>query len=136
VKHLHSRPQLLEIAMILAHTLKQGSLSLQTNSVEHIQLTIQNNKMNLNFLQKKLLKTLLELGPEPETTEKSTLEKLKMLKNLAEELKQDKLTITISHKGQTMLTLGYEAKPTVSQIVIGTNAIQVNNMIELIKLIK
>jgi len=122
--------------MILAHTLKQGSLSLQTNSVEHIQLTIQNNKMNLNFLQKKLLKTLLELGPEPETTEKSTLEKLKMLKNLAEELKQDKLTITVSHKGQTVLTLGYEAKPTISQIATGTNAIEVNNMIELIKLIK
>jgi len=92
--------------------------------------------MNLNFLQKKLLKTLLELGPEPETTEKSTLEKLKMLKNLAEELKQDKLTITVSHKGQTVLTLGYEAKPTISQIATGTNAIEVNNMIELIKLIK
>ena len=136
MKHLHSRPQLLEIAMILAHTLKQGSLSLQTNSVEHIQLTIQNNKMNLNFLQKKLLKTLLELGPDPETTEKSTLEKLKMLKNLAEELKQDKLTITVSHKGQTVLTLGCEAKPTISQIATGTNAIEVNNMIELIKLIK
>jgi len=134
VKHLPSKPQLLEIAMMLAHTLKQGSLSLQTNSVEHVQLTIQDNKMNYNFLQKELLKTLLEL--EAETTEKSILEKLKMLKNLAEKLKQDRQTITISHKGQTMLTLGYEAKPTVSQIVTGTNAIQVNNMIELIKLVR
>ena len=134
MKHLPSKPQLLEIAMMLAHTLKQGSLSLQTNNVEHIQLTIQDNKMNYDFLQKELLKTLLEL--EAETTEKSILEKLKMLKNLAEELKQDKLTITISHKGQTMLTLGYEAKPTISQIATGTNAIEVNNMIELIKLIK
>ena len=134
MKHLPSKPQLLEIAMMLAHTLKQGSLSLQTNSVEHVQLTIQDNKMNYNFLQKELLKTLLEL--EAETTEKSILEKLKMLKNLAEKLKQDRQTITISHKGQTMLTLGYEAKPTVSQIVTGTNAIQVNNMIELIKLVR
>ncbi len=134
MKHLHSKPQLLEIAMTLANTLKQGSLSLQTNSIEHIQLTIQNNKMNYNFLQKELLKTLLEL--EAEITEKSILEKLKMLKNLAEKLKQDRLTVTISHKGQTMLTLGYEAKPTVSQIVTGTNAIQVNNMIELIRLVK
>ena len=122
------------MAMMLAHTLKQGSLSLQTNNVEHVQLTIQDNKMNYNFLQKELLKTLLEL--EAETTEKSILEKLKMLKNLAEKLKQDRQTITISHKGQTMLTLGYEAKPTVSQIVTETNAIQVNNMIELIKLVR
>ena len=134
MKHLHSKPQLLQIPMTLAHILKQGSISLQTNSIEHIQLTIQNNKMNYNFLQKDLLKTLLEL--EAEITEKSILENLKMLKNLAEKLKQDRLTITISHKGQTMLTLGYEAKPTVSQIVTGTNAIQVNNMIELIKLVK
>ena len=134
MKHLHSKPQLLQIPMTLAHILKQGSISLQTNSIEHIQLTIQNNKMNYNFLQKDLLKTLLEL--EAEITEKSILENLKMLKNLAEKLKQDRLTITISHKGQIMLTLGYEAKPTVSQIVTGTNAIQVNNMIELIKLVK
>ena len=134
MKQLHSESQLLQIPMILAHILKQGSISLQTDGVEHIQLTIQNNKINFNFLQKELVKTLLEL--EAETTEKSTLEKLKTLKNLAEKLKQDRLTITVSHKGQTMLTLGYEAKPTISQIATGTNAIEVNNMIELIKLVK
>ena len=134
MKYLYSGTQLLQIPMILAQILKQGSVSFQTNGVEQIQLTIQNNKMNLNFLQKELLKTLLDL--DPETTEKTTLEKLKMLRNLAEKLKQDKLTVTVSHQDQTMLTLGYEAKPTISRIITGTDTIQVNNMIELIKLIK
>ena len=59
-----------------------------------------------------------------------------MLRNLAEKLKQDKLTVTVSHQDKIMLTLGYEAKPTISRIITGTNTIQVNNMIELIKLIK
>jgi len=133
VKQLHSETKILRIPLNLAHILKQGSISLQTNGVEHIQLTIQNNKIDYNFQQKQLLKTLLEL--EAEITEKSILEKLKTLRNLAEKLKQDRLTITISHKGQTILTLGYEATPTVSQIATGTNAIEVNNMIELMKLV-
>ena len=134
MKQLPSENQLLQIPLTLAHILKQGSISLQTDGVEHIQVTVQNNKTDYNFLQKEMLKTLLEL--EAETAEKSMLEKLKTLKNLAEKLKHDRLTVTISHQGETMLTLGYEAKPTLSQIVTGTNAIEVNNMIELIKLVR
>jgi hypothetical protein len=134
VKQLPSENQLLQIPLALAHILKQGSISLQTDGVEHIQVTVQDNKIDYNFLQKELLKSLVEA--EAETAETSMLEKLKTVKHLAEKLKQDRLTVTISHQGETMLTLGYEAKPTLSRIVTGTSAIEVNNMIELIKLVK
>jgi len=134
VKHLRSKTELLQIAVLLVHVFKRGNVSLQTNSVENLQLTIEKNKMDLNFLQKEQLKGLLEL--ETEMQEESILKSLKTLKNSAERLKQDGLTITISHKGQTILKLGYEAKPTLSQIVTWTNAIEVNNLTELIKLVK
>jgi len=90
--------------------------------------------MDLNFLQKEILKDALEL--ESQMEEQPILKKLKTLKNLAENLKRNGFTITISHKGQTVLTLGLEAHPTISQMITGTNAIEINNLAELAKLVK
>ncbi len=132
MKPLHSKTDLFQIAKLLVHTLKEGTITLKIDGVENIQLQIENNKLNLNFIQKEELKTLLEL--QAEIKEESILKKLQTLKNLAEQLKQEGSTITVSYKGQTLLTLGCEAKPTLSQIATRTNAIEINNLIELMKL--
>jgi len=132
VNPLLSKTKLLQITMWLIQTIKQGKISLQTNGIENVELGIENKKLDLNFLQKEQLKTLLELKAELE--EESILKRLTTLKNLAENLKQNGLTITISHKGQMILTLGSEAHSTISQMVTGTDAIEVNNLIELVKL--
>jgi len=109
-------------------------MSLQTNGTENIHLKIENNKIDLDFMQKELLKILLEL--EAEMEEKNILKRIKTLKNIAEKLKQNGFTLTISHKGEKILTLGSEAHPTLSSMVTGTNAIEVNNLIEIMKLAK
>lgn len=132
MKHLPPEAELQQILMLLIQASKQGSISLQTNGIENLQLRIENHKIDLNFLQNEHLKTLLEL--EAKTNENSILEKLRTLKNTAEKLKQDGSTITISYKGQTLLTLGSEAKPTVSQIVTDTNALEINNLVQLLAL--
>jgi len=134
VKALSTKTELLQIPLLLIQTLKQGKISLQTNGIENVQLHIENNKMDLNFLQKELIKYLLEL--EAEMEEKTILQKLKTLKNLAEKLKQNGFTITVSYRGQRVLTLGSQARPKISQIATGTNAIEIHNLIELIKLVK
>jgi len=134
VKHLHSKTELLQIPMLLIHTFRQGSVSLQINGIENVQLRIEDNKIDLNFLQKEQLRALLEL--EAGMEEESILERLRKLKNLAEKLRQDGFSIIISFRGQKMLTLGCEARPTISQMVTETNAIEVNNLVPLIILAK
>lgn len=134
MKPLRSKAELLQVPMLLVRVFKQGNVNLQTNGVENIQLRIQNKKIDLNFLQKEQLKTLLEL--EAEMKEESILRKLKTLKSLAEKLKQDGFTIIISYKDKTILTLGSEAKPSISQMATGTATIEINNLLELIKLAK
>ncbi len=124
--------EFLQIPIGLIQTAKHGKISLQVNGVENIQLRIENNKIDLNFLEKETLKTLLEL--EGQIEKESILKKLRNLKDLAEELKQNGFTITLSHKGQVILTLGSEANPTISQMVTETSAIEVNNLVELLKL--
>lgn len=134
VKTLPSKTELLQIPIWLIQTLKHGKVSLQTNGTEKLLVQVENNTMDLNFLQKDLIKDTLELKAEMQ--KESILKALETLKNPAEKLKQDGFTITISHKGQTVLTLGSGAHPTISQMVRGTKAIEINNLIELIKLVK
>ncbi len=134
MKELSSKTELLQLALWLIRTLKQGKVCLQTNGTESIQLQVENNKMDLNFLQKEPIKYLLELESQMEET--SILEKLKTLRTLAENLKRNGSTMTISHKGRKILTLGLEAQPKVSRMIIGTNAIEISNLIEIIRLVK
>lgn len=134
MKSQPSETELLQILVALIQRLKKGEINLRINGAESLQLTIENNKIHLNFLKKEHLKTLLKL--ESKVEKESILQKLTTLKNTAEKLKQKGFTITISHKNQKILTLGYEAKPAISQIVTGTEAIEFNNLVELLKLIQ
>ena len=77
---------------------------------------------------------MLSLEANPEET--SILSLLTQLKNTAEKLKQNGLTITISHKDQAILTLGAEANPTLSKLITRTNSIQVNDIAELLEVIR
>lgn len=122
-----------QIPLWLFQTFKSGEINLSTSGKESLQLKIENRRFGINLLRKELLKYMLS-EVKPEKT--SILRMLAQLKNTAEKLKQNGLTITISHKDQIILTLGAEANPTLSKLVTRTNAIQVNNLTKLIGLIR
>jgi len=132
VKSLPSTAELLEIPLWLLRTLKKGEISLYADSIGNIELTIEENRINLNFHQENQLKAILQL--EAETKEDPLPKRLETLRLLAETLKQERLTITISLRDKRMLTIGYGANPTFSQRVTATDAIEVNNLVELVKL--
>jgi hypothetical protein len=123
-----------QIPLWLFQTFKSGEVNLLTGGKENLQLRIENRRISLNLIRKELLKYILRLEVNPEET--SILRMLTQLKNTAEKLKQNGLTITISHKDQIMLTLGAEANPTLSKLITRTNAIQVNDLTELIEVIR
>jgi hypothetical protein len=128
------RSELSQIPLWLFQTFKSGEIDLLTSGKENLQLRIENRRISLNLIRKELLKYILRLEVNPEET--SILRMLTQLKNTAEKLKQNGLTITISHKDQIMLTLGAEANPTLSKLITRTNAIQVNDLTELIEVIR
>ena len=119
--------------MWLVHALKSGEASLFTDGMKTLQLKVENKKIDVNLMNKELLKDILRVGVEAKG--KSPLGRLTQLKNIAKELKRDGLTITISHKGCILLTLGSGANPTLSQVVTRTNAIEINNLSKLIRLV-
>lgn len=119
--------------MWLVHALKSGEASLFTDGKKTLQLKVEDKKIDVNLMNKELLKDILKVGVE--TKGKSILERLKQLKNTAKGLKREGLTITISHKSCVVLTLGSGANPTLSQSVTRTNAIEINNLSKLIQMV-
>ena len=119
--------------MWLAYALKSGEATLFTKGTKTIHLKVENKRINVNLLNKEFLKDVMSVGVETEG--KSILKTLKQLKNIANELKRDELTITISHKGSIVLTLGLGADPKLSKSVTRTNAIEINNLSKLMQLV-
>ncbi|MCK4933688.1 hypothetical protein KAS06_03365, partial [Candidatus Bathyarchaeota archaeon] len=65
---------------------------------------------------------------------KSFLKKFAYLKNIAEELKNENVTITVSYKGIVVLTLGSDAKTNLSRLITGAKEIEINNLRKLIQM--
>lgn len=108
----------------LGHILKSGEITLFTDDVKALELKAEDKKIDLNLIDKEFLR--IALGSE--AGKKSLLSRLVQLKNIARELKEEGLTMTVSYKGGLLLTIGSDANPKLSQLVTRTNAIEINNL--------
>ena len=120
----------LQTLTLLTQILKSGEINLSANNQKLIQLTVKSKQIDLNIIDNKFLKELLK----DNTKATSFLELIKQVKTLAEELKNQGVTITISYKGVTMLTLGSDAKANFSQLITRTKKIEINNLQKLIQI--
>ena len=115
---------------LLSHVLKSGEIQLFTDDVKVLELKAKNQRIDLNIVDNEFLKDALR----DSVGAKSFLKKLAYLKNIAEELKNENVTITVSYKGIVVLTLGSDAKPNLSRLITGTKEIEINNLRKLIQL--
>ena len=115
---------------LLSHVLKSGELQLFTNDVKVLELEAKNQRINLNIIDKKFLKDVLRDNVDA----KSFLKKLAYLKNIAEELENENVTITVSYKGVVVLTLGSDAKTNLSRLITGKKEIEITNLRKLIQM--
>jgi len=114
----------------LGHVVKSGEATLLTDDVEALQIRAESNKIDLNAANKEFLKDVVgSVGGV-----KSLRSKLAQLRSVAGELKSEGLTVTLSYKGDRLVTLGSEAKPKLSRMVTRTNAVEVNNLRKLIEI--
>jgi len=114
----------------LGHVVKSGEVTLITGDVEALQIKAEDNKIELSIADKEFLKDVL--GSAGSGT--SIRSKLAQLKSIAVELKDEGLTVTLSYKGDLLVTIGLEAKPKFSRLVTRTDAVEINNLRKLIEL--
>ncbi len=114
----------------LGHVVKSGAVTLSTGDVEALQIKAEDNKIEVNIDNKEFLKDVLRSTG----ADGSIRSKLAQLKSISRELKDEGLTVTISFGGDRLVTIGLEAKPTLSRLVTGTDAVEINNLLRLLKL--
>lgn len=123
----------MQLPMWLVQALKSGGVSLFTAGAKTLQLKVEKKRIDIDMLDKDFLKDILRVGAEGKG--QFTLGNIAKIRGIAEELEKDGFTVTISHKGSIVITLGYGAMPTLSQVITGTNAIEINNLSQLIRLV-
>jgi hypothetical protein len=110
--------------------LKSGTINISANEENLFQLIANNNRIDVNILDKKFIKELAK------NAEKLSFFRhlLASLKNLAGELRNQETTVTISYKGEKVITLGSDAKPRFSNFLTRTKDVEINSLKRLIKM--
>jgi hypothetical protein len=115
----------------IGHIIKSGAVTLSTGNKEALKMRAENNRIDINAIDKKFLKDVVgNMGDG-----KSIGNRISQLKGLAEELQNEGLTITVSFKGNLVITVGLDAEPKISQIITRTNAVEINNLRKLVELV-
>ena len=115
----------------LGHVVKSGKVTLYIEDAEALQVKTEDNKIDMSITNKKFLKDVMGIAESGA----SIWSRLAQLKGIAGELKEKGLTFTLSFKGDRLVTIGLEAKPTLSRLVTGTSAVEINNLRKLLELI-
>jgi len=114
----------------LSHVVKSGEVTLFTGEEEALQVKAEDNKIELSVASKEFLKDVVDSAGGGA----SIRSKLAQLKDIAGELKDEGLTITLSYRGDILVTIGSEAKPKFSRLVTRTDAVEINNLRKLLEL--
>jgi hypothetical protein len=131
------------LAAVLADMLKSGKITVSTNNIEALQIEAANKKIKLTALNKTILKETLVATQKTNKNKGLTgalgqlstaRNSLNLLKDVAENLSEAGITVTLTYKNSTVVTIGSEANPKLSNIATGTKAIEINSPRKLIEL--
>ena len=130
----------------LIHALKRlesGSLSIKSRDIDIVKVSTTANEILVDLQNLEVVKDLLDpfrtlgvlsTGGDETEDETSLLEKLKMIKDFAEKLREEQTTITIRHQGESVLVVGERASPLLSRLILG-RSIQAN-ILKILSLMK
>jgi len=114
--------------------LKSGSLSVKSRDTDIVNIHVATNEIIIDLqnieIVKDLLKPFRKLGVlsssvEEKEEDTSVMEKLKMIKGFAENLREERMTISIRRMSESVLVIGESANPGLSKLVLGSS-IQAN----------
>jgi hypothetical protein len=113
----------------LSHVVKSGGVTLFAGGDEALQVKAEGNKIEVTVASEEFLKDVVDSAGGG-----SIRSKLALLRDIAEELKDEGVTITLSYRGDILVTIGLEAKPRFSRLLTRTNAVEIKNIRKLVEL--
>ncbi len=137
----------MSLVALIGQMLESGKITLSSKNKEDIEITAVNKRIDVNTKNKQFVKDLVASLREGSKnigiaeTLKEGPEMLKAARNMrgvvieiANELKDAGVTVTLSYKGDVVATVGAQASSKIGRLVTGTKAIQINSLPKLIEL--
>lgn len=141
----------MQLTTLLAESLKSGKIKVSQNNKETVEITAQNKKIDVNAKDKEFVKEVISSirkGSEEQQQQKGVLGSLErgvqslravrdmqpMVKEIAEDLSREGVTVTISYKGDKVVTIGSEADAKFTRFLTGTKGVEVNNPRKLVEM--
>jgi hypothetical protein len=129
-KHLHIDEDDLIIDLLVRSMTSAvgGTIKVDIGNEPAMRIDIidKDNRINVDLLQPKLFRT-----PEDET---GLFDKLTTAKEFAQKLTDNGLTVSFLRRGKEAISLGKEAKPSISKLVTRSDDIQIDSVKESAKL--
>jgi len=138
----------LQLTTFLAESIKSGKIKVSQNNVEAVEITAQDKKIDVNAKNKEFIKDVISAASKDDGSKKgligsiergvgslrSVREMQPMVKEIADDLSREGLTVTLSYKGDKVVTIGSEADSKFTRFLTGTKGIEVNSPRKLVEM--
>jgi hypothetical protein len=133
-----------QLTTLLVETLKSGKVTISQNNIEAVEVNVQDKKIDINAKDKDFIKELVSAARNP-SAQKGVAQSLKggvnllrearksqpLVKEIVEDLCREGITITVSYRGDRVVTLGSEANSKLTRLVTGTKGVEINSPLKL-----
>ena len=133
------------LTTFLAESIKSGKIKVSQNNTEALEITAQDKKIDVNAKDKAFIQDIIISSVSKDNNDQSqkgvigTIERgvaglrtvrnvQPMVKEIAEDLQREGVTVTISFKGDTVITMGSEANSKFTRLLLGTKSVEINSM--------
>jgi len=120
----------LQTLTAITNMLKSGTINISANKEKLLQVTANDKIIDVNILEKTFIHEIAKDGQKLS----SFRQYLNSIKNFTTELRNQKTTVTLSFKGQKVITIGSDAKPKLSKLITRTDDIEINSLKTLIQM--
>lgn len=124
--HIDKNDQLSDWLSKALRSAKQGALAISFENQTAVKIAINNGTLAVDLLEPTIFRI-----PEDET---GMFDKLKTASEFARKLSDNGVTLSFLRKGKEAVTLGKDAKPTLSKMITRSDDIQLNSAREYAKL--
>ena len=133
----------MQLTTWIVETIKSGKVTVSQNNVEALEIKAQDKKIDVNATDKKFIKEIISSARQGSSKKgiKGTVDQIKfarnmrpLLKDIVEDLCKEGVTVTISYKGDKVVTIGSEANSKLTRLVTGTRGIEINSPTKLIEM--
>jgi hypothetical protein len=124
--HIDKNDQLSDWLSKALRSAKEGALAISFENQPAVKIAINNGTLAVDLLEPTIFRI-----PEDET---GLFDKLKTASEFARKLSDNGVTVSFLRKGKEAVTLGKDAKPTLSKMITRSDDIQLNSTREYTKL--